>query len=144
MRHVLATLFVVVLILVGSELVFALSTQQYYGGPGGEITGMVIGVDGHPFDWATVYASNGQQVYEAFSGMSGIYQMRVPAGTYSVTVKAQGYTSSAASVSVTDNSSSTVNFNLEQAVPEFSAIMAPLLISLAAVLILISRKAPRT
>jgi O-acetylhomoserine/O-acetylserine sulfhydrylase-like pyridoxal-dependent enzyme len=137
-------LLVVIIILVGAEFVFAISTKQYYGGPGGVITGTVIGVDGHPFDWATIYASNGQQVYEAFSGMSGVYQMRVPAGTYSVTVKAQGYTGNAATVSVTDNSSSTVNFSLEQAVPEFPTLMAPLLISLAATLILISRKAPRT
>lgn len=124
-------------------MVFALSTQQYYGGPGGEITGMVIGVDGHPFDWATVYANNMQQRYEAFSGMSGVYQMRVPAATYNVTVKAQGYTANGATINVTDNSSNTVNFYLEQAVPEFPPITAPLLMSLIVVLVFISRKAPR-
>ena len=144
MRRILPVLLIVALVLVGSRLVSALSTvQQYYGGPGGEITGTVIGVDGHPFDWAIVYASNGQQRYEAFSGMSGVYQMRVPAGTYSVTVVAQGYTANGATVNVTDNSSNTVIFYLEQAVPEFTPITAPLLMSLIVVLVFISRKAPR-
>lgn len=143
MRFILPVLLVVVLLFLGSRLVFALSAHQYYGGPGGEITGMVIGVDGHPFDWATVYASNGQQQYEAFSGMSGVYQMRVPAGTYSVTVKVQGYTANSATVNVTENSSNTVNFYLEQAVPEFSPIMAPLLMTLTFVVVFLSRKASR-
>lgn len=128
MRFVLTASLVLALVLIGSSLVFAQSAQQYYGGPGGEITGMVIGVDGHPFDWATVYAGNSQQTFEAFSGMSGVYQMRVPAGAYNVTVSAHGYTADSTTVNVTDNSSNTVNFYLQQAVPEFPPMIEPLLI----------------
>ncbi|MGD0689352.1 MAG: carboxypeptidase-like regulatory domain-containing protein [Candidatus Bathyarchaeia archaeon] len=134
MRFIL-TASLLALVLIGSRLVFAQSTQQYYGGPGGEITGMVIGVDGHPFDWATVYASNSQQTFEAFSGMSGVYQMRVPAGTYNVRVSAHGYTANSATVNLTDNSSNTINFYLQQAVPEFPPMIEPLLIAFTVALV---------
>jgi len=134
MRFILTTSLVLALVLIGSRFVFAQSTQQYYGGPGGEITGMVIGVGGHPFDWATIYASNSQQTFEAFSGMSGVYQMRVPAGTYNVTVSVQGYTANSATVNVTDNSSNTVNFYL-LAVPEFPQTIEPLLIAFTVALV---------
>jgi uncharacterized membrane protein len=129
MRFVLTASLVLALVLIGSRFVFAQSTQQYYGGPGGEITGRVIGVNGQPFDWATIYASSSQQTFEAFSGMSGVYQMRVPSGTYKVSVSVQGYTANSATVNVTDNSSNTVNFYLQLAVPEFPPTIEPLLIA---------------
>jgi O-acetylhomoserine/O-acetylserine sulfhydrylase-like pyridoxal-dependent enzyme len=135
MRFILTASLVLGLLLVGSSLVFAQSTQQYYSGPGGAITGMVIGVDGHPFDWATIYASNNQQTFEAFSGMSGVYQMRVPSGTYNVTVSAHEYTANGATVTVTDNSSNTVNFYLQQTVPEFQPMIEPLLMAFTIVLV---------
>lgn len=135
MRFILTTSLVLALVLIGSRLVFAQSTQQYYGGPGGEITGMVIGVNGHPFDWAIIHASNSQQTFEAFSGMSGVYQMRVPAGTYNVTVSVQGYTANSATVNVTDNSSNTINFYLQQPVPEFPPTIEPLLIAFTIALV---------
>jgi hypothetical protein len=135
MRFILTASLVLALVLIGSSLVFAQSTQQYYGGPGGEITGMVIGVGGHPFDWATIYASNSQETFEAFSGMSGVYEMRVPAGTYNVRVSAQGYTDNSASVNVTDNSSNTVNFYLQLAVPEFPPMIEPLLLAFTITLV---------
>jgi uncharacterized membrane protein len=135
MRFILMASLVLALVLVGSNLVFAQSTQQYYGGPGGEIRGMVIGVDGHPFDWATIHASNNQQTFEAFSGMSGVYQMRVPAGTYNVAVSVQGYTANSATVNVTDNSSNTVDFYLQQPVPEFPPTIGPLIIAFTVALV---------
>lgn len=135
MRFILTASLVLALVLIGGRLVFAQSTQQYYGGPGGEITGMVIGVDGHPFDWATIYASNSQQTFEAFSGMSGVYEMRVPLGTYNVTVSAHGYTADSAALNVTENSSSTVNFYLQQVVPEFPPMIEPLLIAFTIALV---------
>lgn len=135
MRFILTASLVLALVLIGSRLVFAQSTQQYYGGPGGEITGMVIGVNGHPFDWATIHANNSQQTFEAFSGMSGVYQMRVPAGTYNVTVSVQGYTANSATVNVTDNSSNTINFYLQQPVPEFPPTIEPLLIAFTIALV---------
>ena len=131
MRTSLGAVFVIVLILVGSRLVHAQSQQQYYGGPGGEITGRVIGVNGYPVDWAAVHASDGQHTYIAFSGMSGVYLMRVPVGTYYVTVDDPGYRADSATINVTENSSNTVNFHLEQiAVPEFQSNAAPLIMSL--------------
>jgi uncharacterized membrane protein len=135
MRFILTASLVLALVLIGTSLVFAQSTQQYYGGPGGEIRGMVIGVDGHPFDWAMIYASSSQQTFEAFSGMSGVYQMRVPAGTYNVNVSAHGYTANSATVNVTDNSSNSVTFYLQQAVPEFPPMMEPLLIAFTITLV---------
>jgi hypothetical protein len=130
MRAVLAPLLVIVFILVGSRLVQAQS-QQYYGGPGGEITGRVIGVNGYPVDWAAVHASDGNRTYEVFSGMSGVYLMRVPVGTYHVTVDVPGYRADSATVNVTENSSNTVDFHLEQiVVPEFPSNAAPLIMSL--------------
>jgi len=135
MRFILTASLALALVLIGSSLVFAQSTQQYYGGPGGEITGMVIGVNGHPFDWATIYASNSQKTFEAFSGMSGVYQMRVPAGTYNVTVSVQGYMANSATVNVTDNSSNTVNFYLQLPIPEFPLIIEPLLIAFTVALV---------
>jgi len=135
MRFILTASLALALVLIGSSLVFAQSTQQYYGGPGGEITGMVIGVNGHPFDWATIYASNSQKTFEAFSGMSGVYQMRVPAGTYNVTVSVQGYMANSATVNVTNNSSNTVNFYLQLPIPEFPLIIEPLLIAFTVALV---------
>ncbi|MGA2973614.1 MAG: carboxypeptidase-like regulatory domain-containing protein [Candidatus Bathyarchaeia archaeon] len=145
MRTILAASLVIALLLVGSRLVEAQSPQQYYGDPGGEITGHVIGVDGYPVDWAAVRASDGQRTYEVFSGMSGVYLMRIPTGTYNVTVDVPGYRADGATVNVTKNSSNTVNFRLEVAVPEFQSNPAQLVmaLTLAGTLIFISKRGPR-
>ncbi len=136
---------IIALLLVGSRLVEAQSPQQYYGEPGGEITGHVIGVDGYPVDWAAVHASDGQRTYEVFSGMSGVYLMRIPTGMYNVTVDVPGYRADGATVNVTENSSKTVNFHLEVAVPEFQSNTAPLAtaLMLAATHICISERRKR-
>jgi len=130
------------LLLVGCRLVGAQSPQQYYGEPGGEITGRVTGVNGYPVDWAAVHASNGQHTYQVFSGMSGVYLMRVPVGTYDVTVGVPGYRAGGVTVNVTANSLNTANFQLEVAVPEFQSNIAQwmTIFTLAVTLILISRK----
>ena len=162
MRIIFGASLVIALILVCSSLVEAQSPQQYYGEAGGEITGHVIGADGYPVDWAAVHATNNQSTYEAFSGMSGIYLMRIPIGTYNVTVDVPGYMARGATVNVTENSLHTVNFYLEVAVltsysttstssftttsvPEFQANAAPLIIALvlAATLICISESRKR-
>ena len=132
----MASLFVA-LLLIGSRLVGAQSAQQYYGEPGGEITGRVIGANGYPVDWAAVHASAGQQTYEVFSGMSGVYLMRVPVGTYFVTVDVPGYRADGVTVNVTANSSNTANFQLEVAVPEFQLNTAQWLMALALAVTLI-------
>ncbi|MGA8905225.1 MAG: carboxypeptidase-like regulatory domain-containing protein [Candidatus Bathyarchaeia archaeon] len=125
-------------------MVEAQSPQQYYGELGGEITGRVVGVDGYPVDWAAVHASDGQQTYQVFSGMSGVYLMRVPVGTYSVTVDVPGYRADGVTVNVTANSSNTANFQLEVAVPEFQSNITPwvMTLTLAVTLIFISKRGP--
>ena len=114
------------MVLAGKSFVFASSVPKYYGGPGGTISGTVIGPTGTVVDWTQISAISGNQTFEAFSGFSGFYLMRVPSGTYNVSVYDPynpQYWAPNANVTVTDDSSSTVNFYLQQqppsAVPEF-------------------------
>ena len=85
--------------------------DQYYGDNGGEISGYVASISG-PVDWAAITANNGQNKYEAFSGMSGFYEMRVPAAKYNVTVMVPGYEALVANATVINGSTTNVNFNL--------------------------------
>jgi len=130
----------------GGSLVSAASTQDY--GPGGTISGTVVGPAGNVVDWAQIYAHNGNLTYQAFSGFSGFYLMRVPAGTYNVTVYDfynPTYWAQNASVNVTDGSVSTVNFYLQypvpQAMPEYSPDVSVLvcILGLAAVSVVARR-----
>lgn len=144
MRPILMASLFVTLLLVGCRLVVAQSPQQYYGELGGEITGRVVGVDGYPVDWAAVHANDGQQTYQVFSGMSGVYLMRVPVGMYYVTVDVPGYRADGVTVNVTADSSNTANFQLEVAVPEFQSNIAQWVtaLTLAVTLIFISKRGP--
>ena len=89
--------------------------QQYYG-IGGQITGYVLGVNRQPLDWAAVYARGDNRTLQAFSGMSGAYTMRVPAGRYNVTVYADGYEASSKNATVALDSSTNLDFNLSMKV----------------------------
>jgi hypothetical protein len=89
-------------------------------------------------DWSQIHANSGNQTFEAFSGFSGFYLMRVPAGTYNVSVYDfynPQYWAPTANVNVTDGSSNTVNFYLQQeppsAVPEFQPSVFGLVVVLA-------------
>jgi len=122
LRLIAATLLFVVFLLASSRLVIA----QYYGGPGGQISGYVFGTNGLGFDWAQISANNGNQTFHAFSGMSGFYLMRVPAGVYNVSVyvpELPFYAKNVTNITITQGSSAAVNFQLQQqpvvAVPEF-------------------------
>jgi hypothetical protein len=130
-------LLVISLVLVGKSLVFAPSVPKYYGGAGGTISGTVVGPTGNVVDWTQIHANSGNQTFEAFSGMSGFYLMRVPAGTYNVSVYDPynpQYWAPNANVTITDDSSSTVNFYLQQhppsTVPEFQPNVSALLVAL--------------
>lgn len=114
LKSILVALLFFVLMFGASSNVMAQysSPQQYYGMTGGEITGYVLGANSLPLDWAVIYARNSQHTYEAFSGMSGVYQMRVPVGAYNVTATFPGYSASSVNVTVSDGSSSTLNFYL--------------------------------
>lgn len=112
--------FILTIVLVGSCGAFAASAPQYYGGPGGTISGLVISPTGSSVDWSQIYANMGNQTFEAFSGMSGFYLMRVPAGTYNVSVYDPyhpPYWAQSVSVTVTGGSSTTLNFYLQQQTP---------------------------
>lgn len=139
----MAASLVIALMLIGISLVVAQSPQEYYGGPGGEITGIVLGVDRIPVDWALIYAKSSQSTFQTFSGMSGVYQMRVPVGIYNVTVNVPGFRANSASVNVTLNSSTTANFYLERSdvpVPEFQPDMALIVMALTFAVALILRR----
>ena len=110
---------------------------QYYGVAGGQINGFVFGPNGFGYDWARIDANNGNQTFHAFSGMSGFYLMRVPAGVYNVSVytPAVPLETSSANVTVTEGSTATVNFHLQLqpivAVPEFQTNMSALVMAIA-------------
>lgn len=107
------TLLAIGVIMLNNQIILAQpNPAQYYGRTGGEITGYVIGRN-LPLDWAVIHATNTQHSYEAFSGMSGRYQMRVPVGIYNVTAYFPGYATSSAFVNVTENSSTTLTFRLD-------------------------------
>jgi hypothetical protein len=77
---------------------------------------MVVSPSGNVVDWAQIYAKTGNQTFEAFSGFSGLYLMRVPSGTYNVSVYDfynPHYWAANVNVTVTDGSSTTVNFYLQ-------------------------------
>jgi len=135
----------IVFLLASSRIVNA----QYYGGPGGQISGFVYGGNGVGFDWSQLSASNGNQTFHAFSGMSGFYLMRVPAGVYNVSVYVSGLPLAAPSVSnvtVTQDSTVTVDFHLQvitqTPVPEFRSDIATLVmvIVLAAALAILKKR----
>jgi len=113
-------------LLAGSGLVLASSTPKYYGGAGGTISGLIVSPSGDVVDWSQIYANNGNQTFEAFSGFSGFYLMRVPAGMYNVSVYDfynPGYSAPSRNVTVKVGSNTVVNFYLQPqppvAVPEF-------------------------
>lgn len=112
-RLFLIMLLIVISILVASGNVLARPQPlQYYGGNGGEISGYVLGPGKQPFDWAAIYARNTQRTFQAFSGMSGFYLMRLPSGTYNVTVNVPGYEALVTNANVTEGSATTMNFYL--------------------------------
>jgi hypothetical protein len=142
------SLLIITLALVEGNLVFALSAPKYYGGAGGTISGVVVSPSGSVVDWAQIHANNSNQTFEAFSGFSGFYLMRVPAGTYNVSVYDfynPSYWAPSGRVNVTDGSSSTVNFFLQRqppaVVPEFQPNLSALvsMLALAATCIVMRR-----
>jgi len=106
----------------------AAQQPPFNGEEGGQISGTVVGVTGHVVDWAQINAKNGNQTFEAFSGFNGFYLMRVPAGVYNVTVYDPynpEYWANSANVTVTDGSSSTVDFYLQLQPPSTVAEFEP-------------------
>ena len=142
-QTLLAFSLLMVLIFAANRFVFAQSPEQYYGGPGGDITGFVIGVNHYPVDWAQIYARNVNVTFEAFSGMSGMYRMRVPAGNYVVSVYVLGYDANNLDANVTVGSMVRLDFQLQQTqtpVPEFPLTAFATAIALALTVLILSRR----
>jgi len=136
---------------VGTRLVGAqpqTQPQQEFGAGGGMIAGSVYGFDMfdelQPIAWASVYANNGVHTFTAYTSGGGYYEMFVPQGTYNVTVVEPGYVTQGSVVAVSADSSSTINFYLEEShvpVPEFPSGMVSVtaVLALAAVLVAVRR-----
>jgi hypothetical protein len=131
-------LFGISLVVAGSGLALASSAAKYYGGAGGTISGTVVSPSGYAVDWSQIRAKNGNETFEAFSGFSGFYLMRVPAGTYNVSVYDfynPVYWAPNVNVVVTDGSNTMVNFFLQPqtpaVVPEFQPSLLAVVIMLA-------------
>jgi hypothetical protein len=159
---IVVSTLILALILATNKYAVASSPQQYFG-DGGEITGYVLGVNNRPIDWAVIYARSTQHTYESFSGMSGLYQMRAPTGTYNVTVNASGYNAASTNVTVSINSSTIANFYLaamnvsvpggsssiiniyltQTQVPEFQPSLSLTLVALTLAITLVLRKSTR-
>jgi hypothetical protein len=146
------TLLGVALTLLGCNLTYAAPTPSYYGGEGGTISGLVVSPSGGLVDWAQIHATNGNETFEAFSGFSGLYLMRVPAGEYNVSVYdpySPQWWGQSANVTVADNSTTTLNFYLQaqppSPVPEFLPYSLALIVVLAlAVPCLLTRRSRPT
>jgi len=136
----IAIVLATTLMLLGTGYVLAASAPAYYGGEGGTISGTVISPTGTLVDWSQIHATDGNQTFEAFSGFSGFYLMRVPAGTYNISVYdpySPEWWAQNATVTVTDGSTTTVNFYMQLQppfpVPEFQPDLVALLSILALV-----------
>ena len=133
--YLVVLLIIAVTTLLGARLtlVHAQTTRdsyptQYYGS--GYLYGQVLGFDQYnylvPISWAKVIATNGIAVFGASTGGDGYYGMYLPAGYYNVTAIEPGFVPHTIFVAVSDGSSSSINFYLEQShipVPEFQPQM---------------------
>lgn len=117
--------------------------QTSYGG-GGLIRGNVYGFNMWdqliPIEWAPVTAASGRYNFVAYTGAGGKYEIFVPVGLYNVTVVSPGYKAYSMTITVSDGSSSAINFYLELSgvpIPEFQpdAFSIVLLVALASVLL---------
>jgi len=155
LRLLLGVVLFIALVLLGGKLAVAKPvTNQYYGsGGGGMIRGTVLGFNMYdqlePIAWASVFANNGQRTFVAYTSAGGFYEMFVPVGIYNVTVIQPGYRAYTNIVTVSDGSTSSINFILEQShvpVPEYQPSMAVIVmvLALAAALVIRRRYAERS
>jgi len=119
------------------------SLPTQYGGSG-YVYGQVLGFDQYnylvPISWAKVIATNGISVFASATGGDGSYGMYLPAGYYNVTAVEPGFVPHTIFVAVSDGSSSSINFYLEQShipVPEFQPqmILIVMVVALTATLL---------
>jgi len=118
-----------------------------YGGSG-YVFGQVLGFDQYnylvPISWAKVIATNGIFTFAAATGGDGSYGMYLPAGYYNVTAIEPGFVPHTIFVAVSDGSSSSINFYLEQShipVPEFQPEMILMVMVVALTATLLAKRA---
>jgi len=146
--YVIAVTSILALMILGVKHAAAQPQLQPSQG-GGLITGNVFGFNMwnqlEPIAWASVTANNGVITLTSYSSGSGYYEMYVPSGVYNVTVIEPGYLTQASAVSVSDGSTSSINFYLEQShvpVPEFPSgilLSVTLIVTLSATLLALRR-----
>ena len=124
----------------------ALSPQS-----GGLIFGSVYGFTWDdqliPLEWVQVTATSpNYPPFTVSTGANGTFEMFVPTGTYNLTVSPPGYTVHSSMVSVSDGSSSTTSFYLQQShvpIPEFPTQAVVFIIAIALATTLLTRKNTR-
>ena len=124
---------------------FAQVPQQ---GGGGLIYGSVYGFTWDnelvPLEWVQVTAANANYHFVVSTGANGTFEMYVPVGTYNLTVSPPGYVAHSSMISVSDGSSSTASFYLDQShvpVPEFPAQTVLITMIMALAVTLLTRRA---
>jgi len=129
----------------GGSIVSAHSQTWQYGG--GYLHGWVYGFnyDNYllPISWANITATNGPSAFHAASDVNGGYEMFIPVGNYNVTVTEPGYVSYSTSVSVSDGSSSVINFYLDEShvpIPEFQSELFSVVLALSFIVVLLPKK----
>jgi hypothetical protein len=99
-----------------------------------------------PISWANVTASNGQWAFRAATSTNGGFEMFLPPGAYNLTASEPGYVSYSMVVSVSDGSSSSVNFYLYEShvpIPEFQPALLSVVIVLSLVTVTLAKKRVR-
>jgi hypothetical protein len=147
--HLVVLVIIAITALLSTGLAFAHtqivgnSQPTQYGGSG-YVFGQVLGFDQYnylvPISWAKVIATNGIAAFAASTGGDGSYGMYLPAGYYNVTAIEPGFVPHTIFVAVSDGSSSSINFYLEQShipVPEFQPqmILIVMVVALTATLL---------
>ena len=115
---------------------------------GGLIYGWVYGFTWDdrlvPLVWVQVTASNpSYPLITVSTGGNGVFELFVPVGTYNLTVSPPGYAAHSSMVSVSDGSSSTVSFYLEEShipIPEFPTQMVSVIVVMALAVTLLTRR----
>ena len=146
--YALAVVFLLGFLMLRAPPAFAQSFVQ----GGGLIYGSVYGFTWDdqlvPLVWVQVTASDPNATYPnalftASTGGNGVFEMYVPVGTYNLTVSPPGYVAHSSMVSVSDGSSSTASFYLEEShipVPEFPAQMVAAVMVMAVAVTLLARR----
>jgi len=96
-----------------------------------------------PLVWVQVTASGPNAQFTVSTGGNGVFEMYVPVGTYNLTVSPPGYVAHSSMVSVSDGSSSTASFYLQEShipIPEFPTQMVSAIMIIALAVPLLARR----